>query len=590
MASHPQTKYKGGWNLKLLVKYLRPYVKKMSFGLSIKTIGTLMDLFLPWILSHIIDNVIPKENKVEIFFWGGIMIICSIIAATFNIRANRMASAVSCNCTQNVRYDLYAKISYLDAAQVDRFTISSLESRLTGDTYNLNQMTGMIQRMGIRAPILLLGGITVTFLLDVRLTLVMLCTLPFIALTVTIISKKSIPLYTQLQQAIDRITRVVRENTSGVRIIKALGKSEYEKERFDVVNRDAIDREKKAGLTMAASNPLITFILNAGLTAVIVVGAHLVFGGLSSNGKIIAFMSYFTIISNALLAVSRMFTLISKGMASVGRISAVLDEDPTLWVDEDDTHTVSPDPNAPQIEFRNVSFSFSGAPVLQNISFKLEKGQTLGLIGATGSGKSTLIALLLRIYAPDSGEILIDGQPIGEIPTESLRSRFGVVFQNDFLFADTIRENVNFGRTLTDDQISAALADAQAAEFVSAYPDKDAHPLDIKGANLSGGQKQRLLVARALAGDPDILILDDSSSALDYKTDATLRSTITKKYNSSTTLLVAQRVSSIAHAHTIIMLDAGKIIGMGTHAELLKNCTPYREIAETQMGGGMLLD
>lgn len=575
--------------MKLLVKYLRPYVGRMSFGLVIKTIGTIMDLFLPWILSHIIDNVIPKKNTSEIFAWGGIMLVCSVIAVTFNIWANRMASKVSCNCTQNVRHDLYAKISYLDAAQVDRITISSLESRLTGDTYNLNQMTGMIQRMGIRAPILLLGGITLTFLLDVRLTLVMLCTLPFIGISVTVISKISIPLYRQLQQAIDRITLVVRENTSGVRIIKALGKSDYEKERFDTVNRDAIEREKKAGLTMAASNPLITLFLNAGLTAVIIVGAHLVFGGLSSNGKIIAFMSYFTIISNALLSVSRMFTLISKGMASVGRISEVLDEKPTLWVNENKAE-FTPVKNAPQIEFRNVNFSFSGAPVLQNISFKLEKGQTLGLIGATGSGKSTLIALLLRIYAPDSGEILLDGQPIGEIPTTVLRKHFGVVFQNDFLFADTIRENVNFGRDLTDAQITAALADAQAAEFVSAYPDKDAHPLDIKGANLSGGQKQRLLVSRALAGDPDILILDDSSSALDYKTDATLRATITQKYADTTTLLVAQRVSSIAHAHMIIMLDGGKIIGKGTHAELLKSCEPYREIAETQMGGGMLLD
>lgn len=575
--------------MKLLIKYLRPYFSKMSFGLVIKAIGTIMDLFLPWILSIIIDEVIPTKKTANIFLWGGLMVICSIIAVTFNIWANRIASAVSCECTRNVRHDLYAKITYLDAAQVDKISISSLESRLTGDTYNLNQMTGMIQRLGVRAPILLLGGITLTFILDVRLTLVMVCTLPFIALSVTIISKKSIPLYRQLQQAIDRITRVVRENTSGVRIIKALGKSDYEKNRFDEVNRDAIKREKKAGLTMAASNPLITLFLNAGLTAVIVIGAHLVYGGLSSNGKIIAFMSYFTIISNALLSVSRMFTMISKGMASVGRISEVFDETPNLWVEANSEQAVT-DPNAPQIEFRNVSFSFGGAPVLQNISFKLYKGQTLGLIGATGSGKSTLIALLLRIYAPERGEILIDGLPIENIPTELLRKRFGVVFQNDFLFADTIRENVNFGRDLTDEQIAVALADAQAAEFVSAYPDTTAHPLDIKGANLSGGQKQRLLVSRALAGHPQILILDDSSSALDYKTDAALRATITQKYSDSTTVLIAQRISSIAHADMIIMLDGGKIIGKGNHAELMKECQPYREIAETQMGGGMLLE
>ncbi len=582
--------------MKRLAGYLYPYIGKMSLGLLIKCVGTIMDLFLPWILSYIIDTVIPKETRSEIFLWGGLMIVCSVIAVTFNIRANRMASAVARDCTRTIRHDLYAKISYLDAAQVDRLTISSLESRLTGDTYNVNQMIGGMQRLGVRAPILLLGGITITFLLDPRLTLVMVCTMPFIALSIIIISKKGIPLYTKLQQSIDHMTRVVRENASGVRIIKALGKSEYEKERFDKVNQDAVEKEKKAGLTMAATNPLITLFLNAGLTAVIIVGAHLVYGGLSSAGKIIAFMSYFTIISNAMLSVSRMFTMLSKGAAGMGRISAVLDEEPTLWVESSSdgrsVHTNAPEKltAVPQIEFQNVSFAFDGAPVLQNISFKLHKGQTLGLIGATGSGKSTLIALLLRIYAPDSGEILIDGQPIEQIPTLDLRRQFGVVFQNDFLFADTIRENVNFGRKLSDSEIAAALSDAQAAEFISAYPEGDKHLLDIKGANLSGGQKQRLLVARALAGNPGILILDDSSSALDYRTDAALRTTIAKKYTAATTLLVAQRISSIAHADEIIMLENGKMIGKGSHAELLISCPPYREIAETQMGGGMLLE
>ena len=227
---------------------------------------------------------------------------------------------------------------------------------------------------------------------------------------------------------------------------------------------------------------------------------------------------------------------------------------------------------------------------MKDVSFQLNKGETLGVIGATGSGKSTLIALLLRIYAPDHGEILIDGMPIEKIPTERLRKYFGVVFQNDFLFSDTIRENVSFGRELSDEAISLALADAQAAEFVSSYADKELHMLDIKGANLSGGQKQRLLIARALAGKPDILILDDSSSALDYKTDAALRGNIKKNYCDGTTILIAQRVSSISHAQLILMLENGVIIGKGTHEELLKNCIPYREIAENQMGGGMTFD
>ncbi|MGM9646701.1 MAG: ABC transporter ATP-binding protein [Eubacteriales bacterium] len=581
--------------MKKLLSYLSPHYPRMSAGLAIKTVGTVVELFIPWILGYIVDSVLPTGDRRAIYLWGGVMLLLSVVAVSFNIIANRMASAVARDATRKIRHDLFAKISYLDAADVDRLTVSSLESRLTGDTYNVNQMIGMIQRLGVRAPILLLGGITVTFLQDVRLTLVMVATLPFIALSVYIISKKGIPLFTEQQRAVDNITRVVRENASGVRIIKALGKSDFEKERFDRVNQDAIRKEKRAGLTMSATNPLITLFLNAGLAAVIVVGAHLVHDGLSDVGKIMAFLSYFTMISNALLAVSRMFTMLSKGMAGMGRISEVLDMDPTLYVPEpagDDSH-LSPfcpaDRAVPVIEFRHVTFSFGERVVLKDISFALYRGQTLGLIGATGSGKSTVIALLLRIYAPDSGEILLSGTPIEEIPTPRLREKIGVVFQNDFLFADTIRENASFGRDIPEDKLAAAYANAQA-EYVANYPEGDEHLLEIKGANLSGGQKQRLLIARALAGDPDLLILDDSSSALDYKTDARLRTTLRQKYGSTTTVLIAQRISSIAHADLILMLDRGKIIGRGSHEHLLSTCAPYKEIADTQMGGMALAE
>ena len=549
-----------------------------------------MELFLPWILAYIVDDILPTGQSRPIYFWGAMMILCSLIALVFNVVANRMASWVARETTRKIRHDLFSTISYLDAADVDKLTISSLESRLTSDTYNINHMVGMIQRLGVRAPLLLLGGIIVTFIQDARLALVILATLPFIGLSVYIISKKGIPLYKDLQKAIDRITRVVRENASGVRIIKALGKSDFEKERFDNVNQDAINREKKAGLTMAATNPLITLFLNAGLAAVIVLGAHLVYNDLGQQGEIIAFLSYFTLMSNSLLAITRMFTMMSKGTASMGRVAEVLDLSPNLYVpdsadcDAPASPFVPADNEVPVIEFRDVTFSFSHRTVLSHVSFKLYKGQTLGLIGATGSGKSTLIALLLRIYAPDSGEILLGGTPIEKIPTPRLRDKIGVVFQNDFLFADTIRENALFGREIPDERLEMAFAHAQA-EYIANYEDGDLYKLEIKGANLSGGQKQRLLIARALAGDPDLLILDDSSSALDYKTDARLRATLRKNYADTTTLLVAQRISSIAHADLILMLEAGKIIGSGRHEDLMNNCEPYREIAETQMGG-----
>lgn len=585
--------------MKRLLHYLKPYAGMMGGGFLIKAVGTVMDLFLPWILSMIIDDIIPKKVIKKIVFWGIVMLICAVIAVSFNIIANRMASRVAGNCTRAIRHDLYAHISYLDAAQVDRLTISSLESRLTVDTYNVHQMIGMIQRLGVRAPLLLLGGITVTFLLDVHLTLVMLCTMPFIILSVTIITKKGVPLYIKLQQAIDNMTRVVRENATGVRVIKALRKTEYEKIRFDDVNQDAIKKEKTAGITMAATNPLVNLFLNFGLTAVVVAGAYFVYRGESTTGKIIAFMSYFTIISNALISISRMFTVSSKGLAGMARIDGVLIEEPTLWVSDEgerdetvESGEAEQHSDQPYLTFENVSYSYdkeAKSKTLENISFKLWHGQTLGIIGATGSGKSTLISLLLRIYDTDSGKITIDGKDICKIPTKKLRNLVGIVFQNDFIFADTVSENVRFGRDLTDEQIIAALKIAQA-NFVFDYPDTIEHPLDIKGANLSGGQRQRLLIARAVAANPDLLILDDASSALDYRTDATLRAVLAQHFRDTTKLIVAQRVSSILHADKILVLDSGRMIGIGTHDQLMKSCPVYREIYEVQMGGGFTID
>ena len=573
--------------MKNLLYYIKPHAGKMTFGFIIKTIGTLMDLFLPWILSFIIDDIIPTKEINKVYLWGAVMILCSICAVVFNIWANRLASKVSGDCVRDIRHDLYAKISYLDSASIDKFTISSLESRLTSDTYYVHQMIGMMQRLGVRAPILLIGGMTVTFLLDARLTLVMVATMPFIAFSIFFFSKKGIPLYTVFQQSIDKMTGVVRENASGVRIIKALGKTEHEKERFDEVNCEAVANEKKASITMAATNPLVTFFLNAGLTAVIVIGAYLVYDGMSSTGKIIAFMSYFTIISNAMLNLSRMFVMISKGSAGMNRIAEVLDCEPELFVNESNTsEKEQTDVKDHLIEFKNVSFSYLNTGlVLSDISFYVDRGETLGIIGATGSGKSTLISLLMRTYDPKSGEIYIDGEELKTIPTAELRKKFGVVFQNDFIFADTIRENVNFCRDLSDDEINSALKDAQAYEFVDNYDDKLLHQLEIKGANLSGGQKQRLLIARALAKIPDILVLDDSSSALDFKTDAALRKVINEKYADITKIIIAQRISSVMYANKIIVLDKGKIIGLGTHSELMQSCELYRDTAISQIGG-----
>ena len=567
--------------MRKILAYLRPYVSKMALGITIKFIGTIMDLFLPWILSYLIDVIVPKENMREILFYGALMLFCSVAAWAGNVLANRMASRVARDTAQSLRHDLFARISYLSCRQTDAFTIASLESRLTSDTYNIHQMIGMMQRLGIRAPILLLGGIAITLFLEPVLTLVLLAVLPFVAFVVFHISRKGIPLYTQLQKSVDRMVRVVRENASGIRVIKALSKTDYEKNRFSRVNGEVVERETKASVTMAASNPLMNLFLNAGLTLVVVAGAFRVYGGQTQTGTILAFLTYFTIILNAMLSINRMFVLYSKGAASAKRISEVLDAPEDLQVGQRD-HKDS----EYHIAFEHVSFAYhtGRSSVVSDISFALKRGETLGIIGATGCGKSTLIHLLIRFYDPDSGVIRINGDDIRGIPPEELHSKFGISFQNDVLFSDTIEENIRFGRELQRQAVEEAAECAQARWFINELDEGMDYQLAIRGSNLSGGQKQRVLISRALAAHPEILVLDDSSSALDYQTDARLRQALSQQFQNTTTIVVAQRISSVRHADHILMLENGKEIGYGTHEALMASCAPYRDIAVSQMG------
>jgi len=576
--------------IRYVLKYLRPYVPRMILGFMIKFLGTIVELALPMILSYMLDDVVPTGDKRALWLWGGVMLICTVSALLFNIIANRMASWVSRCTTEKLRLELFTRITYLSSRQVDEVTIPSLESRLTSDTYNVHQMVGMLQRLGVRAPILLIGGIIVTVTMEPVMTLVLISTLPLITAVVYSISKKGIPLYKALQEAIDRMTRVVRENAQGIRVIKALTKENHEKERFDDANSDLTRREMKASLTMAVSNPLMNLFMNLGLVAVIIVGAHRVNSGVTSPGVILAFMTYFTLISTAMLSITRMFILVSRGTASAGRIAEVLDIPADMPVEEAPNQGVMPAREYPAIEFRNVSFSYNGKKKdLADVSFALPRGGTLGIIGPTGAGKTTLVKLLMRFYDPTEGQILLGGRDVRTIPREELSSRFGGAFQSDFLFADTISENIDFGRGLSEEQIRRAAELAQAAPFIEEKEGGFAHELTIKGANLSGGQKQRMLISRALAGDPEILILDDSSSALDYATDAALRQAIRENYAGRTTsVIVAQRVSSIRHADLILVLEDGEVTGAGSHDELLESCPLYREISDSQMGGAIL--
>lgn len=567
--------------MKLLKKYLRPYIGRMSLGVSIKFFGSLMDLLLPWILAYIIDAIIPTKNVSAIFLWGGVMLLCSVIAVVTNILANRMASSVARDATGNIRHDLFAKVAYLSIPQIEQVGIPSLVSRLTTDTYNIHQTVGMIQRLGIRAPILLLGGVLITATLDPVLTFVLVGVLPFTLVAAVIISKRGIPLFAQLQKRVDTLVRTVRENVTGARVIKALSKADYEKQRFQRVNQSVVAAETRANRTMAATPPLMDFFLNAGLTLVILVSAYRVNAGLTQPGVIIAFLTYFTIILNAMLSITRIFVIVSKGLASADRIQAVL----RLPQDMKVVPLPARDEEA-HIVFDHVSFTYpNGTSVLKEIDFSLVKGQTLGIIGATVSGKSTIVRLLMRLYDPTNGQIRINGRDIRSLDPEELHQYFGIVLQKDVLFADTIEENIDFGRRFSKEQIEEAAVRAQAKEFIQQLPQQLAHELHAKGSNLSGGQKQRVLLSRALAGEPQILVLDDSASALDYQTDAKLRQVLKQQFADTTTILIAQRISSIQHADKILVLENGRMSGFGDHATLLATNTIYQEIYHGQTGG-----
>lgn len=416
---------------KIFVYYLRPFYLRMAWGFVIKFAGTLMDLFLPWALAYMIDTVIPANGRREILLWGIFMLLCSLLAVTFSVVANRMASRVAGDAIYVIRQDLFAKVMILSDRQTDELTRPSLISRLTADTYNVHQMLGRIQRLGVRAPILLIGGIVMTLMLDRVLAGVLLATLPLLTLVVVIVSKRSIPLYGRLQESLDEFVRLVREDIAGIRVIKALSREDYERRRFKEINRQVVEREKKAAMTASATSPAMNILLNLGLVAVIVVGALRVNAGVSEVGKILAFMTYFTIILNALLSISRMFVVLSKAAASAERIGAVLDgRDEKEWgIGEEEAGQEPKKGTVPHIAFDHVSFSYNKiADNLTDISFSLNHGETLGIIGSTGSGKTTVANLLMGFYDVDKGSIRIDGQDIRTMALSRLRSRFGAVF------------------------------------------------------------------------------------------------------------------------------------------------------------------
>lgn len=577
--------------MRFILSYLRRYIKIMMVGTLIKITASMGELLIPYVLEHIIDNVVPGKQVGAVLIWAGIMILLTVLVRQFNITANRMAVKVSRDSNYDIRRDLFWKSLNLSGAQVDEIGLPSLTSRMTADSYNLQNFIRGVQTMGIRAPILLMGGIIVTLVMDRRLALILCIMAPVMIFIMVFISLKGIPFYEKVQGCVDNIVRIMRENITGIRVVKALSKEKYEKNRYADANQDMARKDITAGVVMALPVPLVTMLLNIGLTVVVFVGAHLVNSGVTKPGVILAFLTYFHMMMMGTMGLSRVFTMMSKANASADRIAAVvyMEEDLKQIPEQEAAHTQ----REGFLVFDHVTFKYgSDDPMaghdrrncLTDIDFTVKRGGSLGIIGATGSGKTTIINLLMRFYDADQGHIFVDGRDIRTYDKDTLHSLFGVVFQNDVIFAESLRENMAFGRKVEDERLWEAAEDARAKEFLSNYEDGLDHEAVIHGANLSGGQKQRVLIARALAAKPQILILDDSSSALDYRTDADLRKAIRENYGDTTTIIIAQRISSVLSLDDIIVLDEGGIIGHGTHEQLMRECKTYQDIYRTQMG------
>ena len=566
--------------MKTVLGYLRPYAGRAACGVLIKFSAAVLELILPLLLANVIDVLVPARDLPAIWRTGGLMLVLAFGAAAGNILANRMAARVSMEMTRDLRRDLYHQIQHLPCARADRYSASSLVSRLTNDTYNIHQMFDKIQRGGVRAPMLVLGGLTLTFLLEPVLALVQFCVSLLTFLTIFLVTRRGVPFYGEAQSAVDTVVRILRENAAGVRVIKALASQRREQDRFEQANRRDRAGEEGAGRVMALTNPITDVLLYLGLTLVVLVGAVQVNAGAMPAGQIVAFLTYFALIQSATLGIAKVFVRISKGVASARRIRQVLEEPPTQSLS-------GADARRPELlGMEGATFSYHGVePDLADVSFTLQKGQTLGILGPTGSGKTTLVSLLLRLYDADSGVVWVGGQDVRYQTPRAVQDRFGVAFQSQSLIAGTIYENIAFLRDLPRQDVEAAVDTAQAREFVSRLPQGLDTPLELRGANLSGGQRQRLLIARALAGRPEILVLDNADSALDYQTAARLWAALRRDFPRTTLVIISERVASVRDADCILVLEHGRIMASGRHQDLLVSAPRYRKMAELQMGG-----
>lgn len=570
-----------------LAIYLKAYKKESILGPLFKLLEAILELLLPTIVALIVNHGIGNRDTSYVMKMGGLMVIMSLLGFGSSLICQHYAARASQGFGTTLRNKLFKHVSTLSFAELDRFGTPSLINRITNDVNQMQVAVAMLIRLVIRAPFICIGAIIMAMLLDFRLSLVLIAAAPVFAVILYLIITKSAPLYRLYQKKLDKVALVLSENLSGVRVIRAFAKRQAEKKRFREASDDITATAIRVGRVSALLSPVTTLVVNAAIIAVLWVGGIHIHAGTLSSGEIIAFINYATQILLALIVVSNLIILFTKAASSAARINEVLDTTASVTNPEHPLNlSQASKPEIPAIVFDHVTFGYNatGDPALKDVSVSILRGETVGIIGGTGSGKSTFVNLIPRFYDVMSGEVRIDGVNVKDYDLSDLRSKIGVVPQKALLFSGTIADNIRMGAEhASEDQVKRAAAVAQADEFIAKLPDGYGTLVSRGGINLSGGQKQRLTIARAVAANPEILILDDASSALDFATDAALRRSLKEYSLGMTVLLVSQRVSTIRQADHIIVLEDGRIAGIGTHEQLRQDCEAYREICASQL-------
>ena len=570
--------------MKKLARYLKSFKKQVIIGPIFKLLEAIFELIVPLVMASIIDNGIANGDKAYVLKMGGVMILLGVLGLVFALICQYSAALASQGVGTNLRNDLFKHINSLSYKEIDELGTNSLITRITNDVNQIQLVVAMLIRLVIRAPFLVIGAAVMALMIDLKLGLIFIIVAPLVSAVLYFVMSRSVPFYKVRQTKLDEVSLITRENLSGARVIRAFSKQEHEKERFNESSDEVADIAIRVGKLSAILNPATFIILNVAIIAIIWFGGFRVDNGSLTQGQIIAFVNYMTQISLALVVVANLVVVFTKGSASAARINEIFETESSVNGDQGILNNTSN--SVPKIQFKDVSFSYLGNEEysLEHLTVEIQKGETVGIIGGTGSGKTTLVNLIPRFYDATKGSILIDGVDVKDYNLEALRKQFGIVPQKAALFGGTILENLRFAKEdASMEEIRKATKIAQAEEFIESKPEGYNTIVSQGGKNLSGGQKQRLTIARALVGSPEILILDDSASALDFATDAKLRKAIHENCEGMTVFIVSQRANSIKYADKIIVLDDGLVKGIGNHNELFDSCEVYREICLSQL-------